>query len=184
MKRLQVPLALLLVSAALLGAAPQFPDAQLLNRVSKLDPFRCVTKERVPLWAKYAALCAPLRNPADHTTLTGKPDAAILVYVSPEAFESFREEHYPLPEGTIILKEKFASHEAASPELYTGMLKRENGYNPKAGDWEFFTLTGDRQAITSRGRIDSCMDCHQSRAKSDFLMRHSYRGFLDLSAKK
>lgn len=173
-----------LVSIAFIGAEPLISDPQLFRRLSHPTSFHRVTKGRVPLAAKYATLCGELRDPKDHTTLTGKRDAAIHVHVSPEALEAFQEERYPLPEGTIILKEKFSSMDAASPELYTGMLKREKGYNPKAGDWEFFTLTADRLAITSRGRIDSCMDCHQARAKSDFLMRQFYSAYLDLSVKK
>lgn len=173
-----------LSSIAHIGAEPLISDKLLFRRLWNPTFFHRVTKERVPLAAKYATLCGELRNPADHTTLTGNRDAAIHVHVSPEALEAFKEERYPLPEGTIILKEKFSSIDAASPELYTGMLKREKGYNPKVGDWEFFTLSGNRHAITSRGRIESCMDCHQARAKSDYLMRASYREYIDLSAKK
>lgn len=172
MKTTRIAWCFLLVSSTLLLGETQLGKTDLLGRLKDFKSFARVTKERVPLAAKYATLCGYLpKNLADHTTLTGKQDAAILVYVSPEAANAFTEEHYPLPEGTIVLKEKFSSPDAASPELYTGMLKREKGYNPKAGDWEFFTLTGDRGAITSRGRTDSCMDCHQQYAKSDFLMK-------------
>ena len=36
--------------------------------------------------------------------------------------------------------------------LYTGMLKREKGYNPDAGDWEFFTLDSKAMLVTARVR--------------------------------
>ena len=181
MRSLRPLLTLFLGFSAPLLAQDQWNDQWLVQRVQRLETFTLITRQRVPLAAKYSALCGEIRNPADHTTLIGKPDAAILVYVSAEGLGPFKEERYPLPEGTLILKEKFASHDAKSPELYTGMLKREKGYNPKAGDWEFFTLSGSRGAITSRGRIDSCMDCHQHRAKSDFLMRQTYSQYLTAS---
>lgn len=72
---------------------------------------------------------------------------------------------------TIILKQKLATPRSTTPELYTGMLKREKGFNPACGDWEFFTMSGDAQAVTARGRIESCMDCHKRYPQSDFVTK-------------
>ncbi len=76
------------------------------------------------------------------------------------------------PVGTIILKEKkLDANNEASTELFTGMLKREQGYNPECGDWEFFVVNGDGRRVLARGRIDSCVECHQAYVKSDFVVR-------------
>jgi hypothetical protein len=115
--------------------------------------------------------------------MMGEKDAEIHVYVSPEGLPGFSKGIEKFPMGTLVLKEKFTGTNAPTPELYTGMLKRESGYNPKAGDWEFFTLTGDRSSVTSRGKIDACMDCHQQYARTDFITKR-YRTFIRVGSSK
>ena len=75
------------------------------------------------------------------------------------------------PPGTVILKQKFRDAAVLEPLLYTGMLKREKGYNPACGDWEFFAVTGDGKSVTERGRVSSCMACHRRYSKSDFVTK-------------
>jgi hypothetical protein len=75
------------------------------------------------------------------------------------------------PEGTVILKQKFSDADGTKSDFYTGMRKREAGYNPTAGDWEFFTLDPEREMVISRGRIESCMDCHIKYKATDFVSR-------------
>ena len=168
MKTAQIAAAAVLTCSAL-SANNQPANEDLLARAR--DPQRMVqfTKERVLIIGSLATDCG-LPDP-NHAELLGGQQAAIQVYVNPESFASFMNDDTKFPVGTMILKEKFPNMDAKVPELYTGMLKREQGYNPKAGDWEFFVLTGDRNAVTARGRIDSCMDCHQQYAKSDFVTK-------------
>ena len=75
------------------------------------------------------------------------------------------------PKGTIILKQKFTDEAAKNTEFYTGMRKRQAGYNPEAGDWEFFTLNRSGHTVTARGKIESCMDCHTKYKATDFVSR-------------
>jgi Cytochrome P460 len=168
--------AIALLSCSAMSADNQPTDEDLLKRVK--DPHQLIrfTKERVGLAGRLVTDCG-LPDP-NHAELLGGLQAAIQVYVTPESFASFVNEEAKFPVGTIILKEKFPTMDAKAAELYTGMLKREKGYNPKAGDWEFFVLTGDRNAVTARGRIDSCMDCHQQYAKSDFVTKRYRSAFL------
>jgi hypothetical protein len=77
----------------------------------------------------------------------------------------------PFPIGTVILKQKLADAASRQAILYTGMLKRETSYNPECGNWEFFTITGGGEAVTSRGRMESCMDCHKQYSRSDFVTK-------------
>ena len=75
------------------------------------------------------------------------------------------------PEGTVILKQKYLDEKASKTEFFTGMLKREEGYNPDAGDWEFFMLNASGTMVTANGRIESCVECHQKYAATDFVAR-------------
>lgn len=75
------------------------------------------------------------------------------------------------PEGSIIVKQKWHDEEQAIPELLTVMIKREAGYNPDVGDWEFLAISGDATRIEARGRLDNCQSCHIPRASTDFVVR-------------
>ena len=127
------------------------------------------------------ATCACMVHPPDQQSRVSEgtvphldsehEDVAIHVYVSPDGEASLRNGAIDYPIGTIILKQKLRGVRHDATELFTGMLKRESGYNPECGDWEFFTLTGDARRVIARGRIESCMDCHTAYADSGFVAR-------------
>jgi hypothetical protein len=75
------------------------------------------------------------------------------------------------PEGTMILKQKLSDAEGTRTDLYTGMLKRQKGYNSTIGDWEFFVLDSKATAVTSAGKIESCIGCHKAYRGTDFVSR-------------
>lgn len=73
------------------------------------------------------------------------------------------------PEGSIIVREKLARADAAQPELIAVMFKRERGFNPAGGDWEFLTVDGTLAKIQARQKKGSCLDCHASQSDNDFI---------------
>jgi hypothetical protein len=83
------------------------------------------------------------------------------------------------PEGATVLKEKFSDAAGTKTELFTGMVKREAGYNPECGDWEFFTLPGDASKISAGGKIQNCMECHVEYKNQDYVTRLYPNRFLD-----
>jgi len=87
------------------------------------------------------------------------------------------------PRGTIILKEKFLDSEGKQTELFTGMVKREAGFNSECGDWEFFTLSSDATKITSRGKLEKCMDCHVEYKDRDYVTKNYVLGLWQASPK-
>ena len=95
----------------------------------------------------------------------------IHVFVSPAGTNAMATGAGKYPAGTMILKQKFLDEEGTNTVFFTGMFKREPGYNPELGDWEFFTLDRSGWRVTASGRIDSCMDCHAMYATSDFVTR-------------
>src|SRR6185295_7654566 len=95
----------------------------------------------------------------------------IKVTVTPAAKETMVSGKGVYPEGTVILKQKFTDREATQSELFTGMRKREAGYNAEVGDWEFFTLDGAGKEVTSSGKMESCVDCHKPYKATDFVTR-------------
>jgi hypothetical protein len=78
--------------------------------------------------------------------------------------------HFPV--GSFIVKEKLPTRDAAEPELLTAMYKREAGYDPGGGDWEYLVLDGEGREVQARGKLESCRACHQEVADTDFVTRH------------
>jgi Cytochrome P460 len=76
------------------------------------------------------------------------------------------------PKGAVIIKRKFEENsQNGTPILSTIMIKRETGYNPEAGDWEFVVVSGDGKNVEAKGRLGNCMGCHASRRETDFVFR-------------
>ena len=86
------------------------------------------------------------------------------------------------PVGTVIVKEKLpAKAETAEwkgkrpypkPELLTVMRKREKGYFPKGGDWEYSVMDGTGQTTLKSGKLKACASCHEQYAATDFVTRN------------
>jgi hypothetical protein len=83
-----------------------------------------------------------------------------------------------MPAGATIVKEKWDDERAKSPIAYAAMIKREAGYDPKHGDWEYVYATLGEQGSIERGRMKTCIDCHATAEKRDYL----FRNWLDAKA--
>jgi Cytochrome P460 len=53
----------------------------------------------------------------------------------------------------------------------TAMVKREAGFNPESGDWEFFVVNGAGTRVQASGRLENCMACHAGQKDSDYTFR-------------
>jgi len=118
------------------------------------------------------------RNPHASTFIT--------VYVNSIGREAMFATGAPrFPEGSIIVKEKIEkplspegynigppkSLEGLTPSLYTIMIKREPGYNPEVGDWEFAVASGKDFRIAANGKLENCQACHLEKRNQDFVFR-------------
>jgi hypothetical protein len=95
----------------------------------------------------------------------------IHVYVTQKGRDTMMSGKGVYPKGTIILKQKFKDEAGTKTALFTGMLKREKGYDPEVGDWEFFVLNSEATAVRPARNIQSCIDCHAPFRASDFVSR-------------
>src|SRR5262245_16630869 len=83
---------------------------------------------------------------------------------------SFRAGTFPVPVSTMIVKEKYWEMDGKLHAV-AAMIKREAGYDPAHGDWEYvYTTLGD-QPVTQRGTLESCIACHRIKKEQDFLYR-------------
>jgi len=76
---------------------------------------------------------------------------------------------YPYPEGSVILKESFSEKDGGKGKLasITIMIKREEGYDPDNGNWEYINASGDFK-ISRQGKIGMCIKCHSVMSEKDF----------------
>ena len=121
--------------------------------------------------AQTAQLCAANLPNAGPGSPHG-PNKYITVYVNDVGKHEMMEEktpHFPL--GSIIVKEKLPTATSDKPELLTVMIKREAGYNPESGDWEYMVLDGSGKSVQDRGKLDNCQSCHQVDKDTDYVSR-------------
>ena len=125
------------------------------------------------------AIAKELAKEAENSHLNNLSKSVILhdkyatVYVNPIAKKAMlTEKHSKFPEGSIIIKEKFDQTNSATPELLTVMFKRENGYDPTSGNWEYAVLSGDGTQLHSVGKLKNCRECHLNWKNNDFVSRN------------
>ena len=93
-------------------------------------------------------------------------EAAISIYVNDITRSALTESSSFAP-GAVIVKLKH--RDAQNPrgkEAIGGMIKRNPGYNPASGDWEFFYRENGK---LESGRLSSCIECHATASKSDYV---------------
>jgi Cytochrome P460 len=101
--------------------------------------------------------------------------AAITVYVNHLGIKAMVSPRSILfPTGSVIVKKKVDPRALDDVLLYTVMIKNKLAFNPKAGGWEFATISGNPPQIQSRGDLASCMECHMQQQQNDYVFR-TYR---------
>ena len=135
-----------------------------------------VNPEPVLVAAQNLALCAMQPVTATPGSPHG-PNKYITVYVNDVGRHAMMEEKSPhFPQGSIIVKEKLTTAKSTTPELLTVMIKREQGYNPESGDWEYMVVDGAGKSVQGRGKLENCQTCHQLEQDTDYVSR-SYLPF-------
>jgi Cytochrome P460 len=102
--------------------------------------------------------------------------SAITVYVNNLGIKAMMSPKSILfPTGSVIVKKKVDPRSLDDAVLlYTVMIKNQLAFNPKAGGWEFATISGKPPQIQSRGDLASCMECHIQQKQNDYVFR-TYR---------
>ncbi len=124
--------------------------------------------------SQIAIQCAPVTT-GQSKMEEGNPhrDKFITVYVNDIGRHAMMEEKVPrFPQGSVIVKEKLPSKDSSAPELLTVMTKREPGYDPQNGDWEYMALDGSGKSVQARGRLESCQACHMMVKATDYVSRN------------
>ena len=155
-----------------LTAQDDFTDAQLLDFAKNRAAHVRITADPVWIEPSVATRCrAPTPSEVAKNNSNPHWQTAIHVFANSKGVSPLWDPYDRFPVGTILLKEKFRIDNVEMPELFTGMLKRKPGYMPEIGDWEFFTIDGALKEVTSRGRLESCIECHREYVTSNFVSK-------------
>lgn len=162
------------------SAAPQAPVPEQPAQVKEIQGYRDWTKvnpQPVPIVSRQVSnLCSMQVNLKDNTIYDAEssPHAnrLITVYVNELGRRAMLTELKPtFAVGSVIVKEKLSPQKQDEPELLTVMIKREPGFNPEVGDWEFMATNGAGTEVGMRGKLESCQVCHVPLKKTDFVSR-------------
>ena len=100
----------------------------------------------------------------------------ISIYVDNKGAAALKNNSAKMPVGTVIVKKKLKAAEyktldgtISGKEGLGGMIKRDAGYDPKNGDWEYFYQ--DKEGKLSSGRLKNCIECHQKAKQTDYVFR-------------
>lgn len=111
-----------------------------------------------------AALPEERRNP--------HADGFINVYVSEAGRETYAQENAKaFAEGTVIVKEKLAKKDSQDAMELGVMIKREKGFAPKSGNWQFIFVDAKGTVTDQQSKLENCASCHRLREKSDYVFR-------------
>jgi Cytochrome P460 len=148
------------------SASPVDQADSTLSSLSKYRTWTLVNPVPVKMEPAVAQLCAAVLRANPHR------DKFVSVYGNETGRQAMMTQLRPeFPQGSMIVKEKLGDKESQSPELLTAMIKREKGYNPQSGDWEYLVLDGSASKISERGKLANCSSCHVAYDKSDYVTR-------------
>jgi len=147
-------------------SSKEMDTAATLSVLAKYRTWTLVNPAPVKMEPHVSVLCAAVMPENPHR------DKFISVYVNEIGKQAMLMQAYPnFPQGSMIVKEKLGSADSQSPELLTAMIKREKGYNPESGDWEYLVLDGTASHLTKRGRLVNCSGCHLAYKTTDYVTR-------------
>jgi hypothetical protein len=172
-------LATALLNAGLLSGqqkvpVPQPTDDDSLKLIAGYIQWKKANEQPQLMRSRLLADCvAPTPEQKKLDQLDPHIENFITVYVNQAGSGEFMGKQHPkLSEGTVIVKEKLPWADTnATPELLTVMVKRKAGFNVENGNWEYFTFNGAGTKVTSRGKLESCQDCHAQRKRDDYVFR-------------
>ncbi len=112
-------------------------------------------------------------------------------YLMVEEMEEEDEEYEPdyqhYQAGTMFIKEHYIATEGrpGDPSQLSIMIKRDPGYDPEFGDWEYIQSDEKGSVLMSGNSHDAaikkaCLDCHANMAERDFIFALNYKsGFVN-----
>lgn len=157
------------IAGIAIGSKPTVPT--ILEAVKGYGKWKKANTQPVRLTTGFDALCRGI-TPEEHQShqkVNPHFERFITVYVN-KLGEQAMMKGGTFPVGSVVMKEK-REKQNGPVVLSTVMIKREKGYNPTCGDWEFAALNADATKTDGEGKLESCMKCHIEQKKNDFVFK-------------
>ena len=157
------------------GSPPALVSATIPELVEGWTNWPVVTPGNYKISPRLAAFCRAI--PTGTEGPAGPHlDVPIKVHVHPVGVAAMtRQASRVFPSGTVIVKAKYSPVSFVTPPDLGIMIKREAGFDPSGGDWEYAYVTAGTASETTRGVIANCKECHARQQKNDFVFG-SYLG--------
>lgn len=165
-----------LITGALVSTRAGTTRLSNSNQIKEIEGYKSWTKVNdtpILMPKPVAAACAALLGVRGANSATNPHrDKYFTVYVNDVGRQAmFSQKNPKFSEGSVIVKEKLSAKDSQTPELLTVMIKKEKGFNPASGDWEYMVVDGTGTKIETRGNLENCQACHLANEKSDYIFR-------------
>jgi len=152
------------------SAAPAKTPAKQKSPFADFRSWKPINPEPKKMEAKALTACAPPPPPG---TLDNSHEGGFInVYVNETGRNEYlAEDSPPLPEGTVIVKEKMQKKDGKGWRELGIMVKREKGFAPETGDWQFLFVDRKNKAVDQAAKLENCATCHKMREKEDYVFR-------------
>lgn len=160
-------------AACAIAATPAPVKGAPVTTVSRYRTWQRVNSKTFLLPVALNSLCA-MAAPRGVTRTPVNPHQRkyFTVYVNAAGRHAMMQEQIPkFPPGSVIVKEKLFTKNATAPELLTVMVKREPGYSPDGGDWEYQVFNGQGTKRQGAGKLENCQSCHALNKQTDYVFR-------------
>ncbi len=94
--------------------------------------------------------------------------AYVIVRTLPELAGQYQSGPYPLPAGSLVVKEHYSDARCTQTSGWSVMRKEGPGYDSSGGDWQWFRLDRFRR-VMEEGKVRRCSSCHTACSEHDFL---------------
>ncbi len=168
---------ILAMSLGLVGCGEKQDGGDIAETARNYKSLQLMTPEPVLVGLELATLCTSVSKEmieAERNDAGPHAFCRIEVYMNQLAADALRQ-NTAYPVGAVVVKEKqlqeilpFTTAEGDGVNGGVGgMIKRDTGFDPEHGDWEYFYFES-RDTIDS-GRIVSCVNCHSKAAGTDYV---------------
>ncbi|MGV3524970.1 MAG: cytochrome P460 family protein [Candidatus Sericytochromatia bacterium] len=139
-------------------STPQTPATPGAPAVS--EPSAAELKTLSESYKAFPALNDDLVRSAEHGGIF------VRTHLDAAAMTAFQAKTFPLPEGSVSVKEGHPSADAAADRVY--VMKKIKGYDSANGDWFYAVLSPDG-SVRQQGKMQMCIGCHGRAKASDYV---------------
>ncbi len=100
-------------------------------------------------------------------------NAFLDIYLNDLAYETYKNAEAPYQVGSIVYKPLYSDANRSECVRLVIMVKMEPGYDSEHGDWWYGVYAENGTEAWYKGRIRSCITCHEYAKEKDYMFSQS-----------